>query len=216
MKQKIIYAGIAILLFTLIATNIYTFIALNNYRQRLEGQDEVGSNSQNYPTSTPTPLPPESTFVPDPSPASQIPGDYEANIIDVTEKFLTAYYTTDTHQSPEDYLAGFDGLLTVNGLQNMGDVLIRPPINDEAVRIERQLVNCEVYIKTQNSQNATAFCFVYVCEKVSVTDEAPSITYAPLMIRLELKCENAAWLINSLGFERSLSTLPMNISDLFA
>lgn len=213
MKHKLPVIFLSITVIALLISNIYTFSIVESYRQQLAGAS--------HPTETPTQneAAPSYSFE-DAVSQEVVPGaaaNSEESIASAAEQFLVAYYCTDTNQAQEEYLAGFDGLITEHGLQNMSEFLSRPSGQDSQVRLERNLAACKVYIRTSDAKNATAFCIAYVQEKLTVMDNPSSLANDPILIRLELKSTGVNdWKVNFLSFERSMSTLSLDLSSLLS
>lgn len=138
----------------------------------------------------------------------------ENGVEEASEGFLQAYYSSSTSKTEEEYLAGFEGYVTQNGIRNMSDYLTFPRDPASRVKIERMLENCKVYISTKGERDASALCVSHVREVVTVDDEDPRMQGNPTLMRLELKLEDAVWKVNSISMERSLAGMQMDISEL--
>lgn len=202
----------------LVIGNTINYRNSENYKQLLEA--ESGSEAtESYPTpieSTPAGEGVISSSMQPDSTSEPLDDSTEEDIRAVSETFLQAYFEHNSALDADEYTHSFDGLLTENGLQNLGELLERPDKIKQDVQLQRELCQCDAYIRTGDAKNATALCTAYVRQIMTIRGQEPATTYDPILIRLELKkTKISEWRINSISFERSMATLPFDAAELF-
>lgn len=221
MKKIALIIILVVVFIVLVVGNAVNYKSAERYKRLLAVSEEQAASGSQADTPDGGALPEVDSPAPDSSPvpaAAALPeaGSHEEGITEVSELFILAYYDMDTERAPEEYITGFDGLLTPYGLQNIGGRLSRPSGSEANLRLTRNMAACNVYVHTKGPKDATAFCTVYVRQVLMVRDDEPVVSFDPILVRLELKLEDdAQWRINGVSFERSLSTLNFDVEELF-